>query len=128
MVDALIRSFIGQTGSTLLDFYIAHSLTINGILLLYAAVLFASRRTYSKTRRALIAELEENYGYQMKKKRRSQLLKTLKKTGLPWQVASQASRFPLITGPTGFLIYPKTLRRLKGLFDIESLADSLYQG
>jgi hypothetical protein len=124
MVDALVRSFIGQAGSALLDFYIQYSLVINGSLLLYAVVLVASRKTYATTQRALIAALQEKHALLIQKKSRQHFLRVVKKSGIPWEAASRASRFPFITGPSGLIVYPKTRKRLEGLFDIESLTKS----
>jgi hypothetical protein len=39
MIDVVVRSFIGNWGGILLDFYSEHSLWINGLLLIGALVL-----------------------------------------------------------------------------------------
>jgi hypothetical protein len=46
MIFAFIRSSIGSIGRALMDFYIANSFVINGLILLYAFVVFVSQRIY----------------------------------------------------------------------------------
>ena len=46
MVYAIIRSYVGSIGRTMIDFYLANSFVINGIILLYALLVFISQRNY----------------------------------------------------------------------------------
>ena len=125
MIDAFIRSFIGEWGAGLLDFYIENSLWINGILLLYVLLIVLSRRNYRIVLYSLFVSLNTKYQSQVKGTDRKQLGRILTKVEIPWDDALKSSSFPLITSPKGLLPKYKNTKTLQSLYSNETLADTL---
>ena len=127
MIDAFIRSFIGEWGSALLDFYIENSLWINGILLLYVLLIVLSRRNYRIVLYSLCVSLNTKYQSQVKGKDRNQLVRILNKIEIPWDDALKSSSFPMITSPRGLLPKYKNIKTLQRLYSNETLVETLIE-
>lgn len=127
MIDAFIRSFLGDWGSTLLDFYLENSLWINGILLLYVLIVVLSRRNYRITLYSLCNNLKAKYNAQVNGKNRKQLERTLNRIEIPWDEALKSSSFPLIASPKGLLPHYKSTKTLQHLYPNETLVDTLIE-
>ena len=127
MIDAFIRSFIGEWGSALLDFYIENSLWINGILLLYVLLIVLSRRNYRIVLYSLCVSLNTKYQSQVKGKDRNQLVRILSNIEIPWDDALKSSSFPMITSPRGLLPKYKNIKTLQRLYSNETLVETLIE-
>ena len=125
MIFSFIRATLGTSGTAVLDFYIANSIWINGLIFLYAFVVVLARRAFDLSRQSLIASLQSQYGQQFEQKRLGSVLKTLKKTSIPWDQALGRSSFPFMTPPDSIWIYPKNLATLQKLLPLEKLAELL---
>ncbi len=125
MIFAFIRSTLGTFGNTLLDFYIANSIWINGLILLYALLVVVSRRSFDLSRQLLLSSLQSQYGQQFQKKRPESVLKTLKKTSIPWEEALRRTSIPFVTPPGSIRIYPKNLETFQKFMPLEKLAELL---
>jgi hypothetical protein len=123
MIEAFVRSFLGEGGSLILDLYLQYSLVINGAILLYALLLFGSRTSYKRIEKNLVEELLKKDGTLVNKENQKQVLRALQKQEIPWNMALQATHFPLITHPGGWIVYPKTEKNLKRLFSTEAIAN-----
>jgi hypothetical protein len=127
MINAYVRSLLGEWGSTVLDFYLENSLWINGILLLYVLIIVLSRRNYSITLYSLCTSLKTKYNSQVNGKNRKQLEKTLHKIDIPWDDALRSSKFPLITSPRGLLPQYKSTKTLQHIYSNDTLVDTLIE-
>ena len=123
MVDVVVRGFLGGPGVALLDFYLAQSLWINGLLILYVALVAIGRRNYRLLRRCLLTQLELELGGNQQTRR--QIERRLGKMELPWDTVLAASRFPLVALPSGWLLRPKNRRTLQAFFTPQKLTELL---
>ena len=125
MIYAFIRATLGTSGAAVLDFYIANSIWINGLILLYALLVVFARRSFDLCRQLLLSSLQSRYGHQFEQKGSGFVLKTLKKTSIPWEQALGHGSFPFMTPPGSIWIYPKNLTTLQKLLPLEKLAELL---
>lgn len=123
MIDAFVRSFLGEWGGALLDFYLANSLWINALLLLYAGVVVFARRNYWQTLAAILSNLQERYGESLQKKTRAELKSLLQMGELPWDKLLEGQWFPFIAVPKGFLIRIRNRETLQQLFNADILSE-----
>ncbi len=125
MIFSFIRATLGTSGTAVLDFYIANSIWINGLIFLYAFLVVLARRTFDLGRQSLIASLQSQCGQQFEQKRPGSILKKLKKISIPWEKALGHSSFPFMTPPGSIWIYPKNRATLQKLLPLEKLAELL---
>lgn len=127
MINIIVRSFLGHWGGQVLDFYIANSLWINGLLLLYFLLVVLGRRNYRVILFSLVKGLEGKQTIKPGNKNAKQIGAALKKQEIPWEVGLRASAFPFITPPQGFRIYLKSQKRIQDLIPREILVDTLIE-
>jgi hypothetical protein len=121
MLNFLVRSALGSWGGRVLDFYLANSLWINGIILFLVLLNFLGRRAYLETLTGLLAHLAEK-GLDIKKVKTVSAMQTLLKKGeIPWIALAKANWFPLLAVPGKFLPVVKTPGNLQELFSAENL-------
>jgi hypothetical protein len=125
MIDAFIRGMLGTGGSAVLDFYLAHSIWINGLILLYALLVVLARRSFDLSSQSLIHSLRSKYGSQFERRGAGAVLKMLEKMSIPWDQALGNSPFPFLTPPGSIWIYPKSPVTLQKFLTLEQLAEHL---
>lgn len=125
MIYSFIRGMLGTSGDAVLDFYIAYSLWINGLIFLYAFLVVLARHTFDLSRQSLIISLQGEYSQKFEQKRPGAVLKALKKISIPWDQALRCSSFPLISPPGSIRIYPKNTATLQKLLPLEKVAELL---
>lgn len=125
MVDAILRSMIGDWGNWLLDQYIAHALWINGLVLGYAFLVVLARRNYQTILQFFLVHLHEKYASQLQGKNQKQVARFLARVSLPWKQALAHAPLPLLSPPNSIRLYPKTEAALKKLISPERLAESV---
>ena len=123
MIYAFIRATLGPIGVAVLDFYIANSLWINGLVLLYGLLVVLAQRSFERSCQTLVGDLQSQYGQQFQQKSPKSVLNTLKKISIPWDRALGSSSFPLMTPPGSIRIYPKSLRTFQRFLPLEKLAE-----
>lgn len=125
MFDIIIRSFIGDAGGRILDFYLEYSLVINGIILLYFVLIMVGRRNFSFVLETLVSALEKEFGDQLKSKNAKQLSSRLNRIDIPWNAGIDSTYFPIITPPGSYRPYLKNTASLQKLYSNEILADAI---
>ena len=126
MIDAFIRSLLGTFGNQVLDFLIANQIFFEVPLLTYALMVFLGRQAYQRANTALVNSLIQQLGEKLIRKNRAELKRILKRSEeIPWQVAMQAARFPLLSPPGSIRVYPRSQTRLEKLFTSDVLLDSI---
>lgn len=125
MIDGFIRGTLGPLGVTILDFYIANSIWINGLILLYGLLVVLARRSFELSRQSLISALQSQHPQQFEHKKLASVLNTLKKINIPWEQSLESSSFPLIAPPGSILVYPKKLETFQKLLPLDKLAEIL---
>lgn len=127
MVDVILRSFIGEWGGRILDFYVENSLWINGIVLLYFLFIVFARRNYRHIIISLVQNLKEKYSNQLKGENPKQISKQLTRLDIPWDEALKTSSFPFVTPPGGFRPYLKNEKTFHKLLSNETLAEVIIE-
>lgn len=127
MVDVVVRSFIGEWGQRILDFYLDNSLWINGLVLLYFVIIVFARRNYRFIIISLVENLKVKYGSQLKGENPKQISKKLTRIDIPWDTALKTSSFPFITPPGGFRPYLKNEKTFHKLLSNETLAEVIVE-
>jgi hypothetical protein len=122
MIDIFVRSLLGPWGQQLLDFYLANSLWINGLILLYFGALVISRRSYSRSLAAIIEAVERRYTQPGGKVSPKEVKTRLAQDGVPWEAGLQATSWPFLAGPRGLWPRPKTLKTLQQLLPPDEVA------
>jgi hypothetical protein len=125
VVDAFIRSFLGDWGSALLDFYQEYSFWINAAILLYALLVMFSRRTYRVIVNSLVTQIKNLYGNRLSGKDPGQVAVMLKKINIPYAEVLKATAFPFITSPLSILPHLKSEKTLQKMISPEVLASYL---
>ena len=125
MFDIIIRSFIGDAGGRILDFYLEYSLIINGIILLYFVFILVGRRNYGRVLETVVFNLNKNHGNQLKSRNPKQLSAALRKIDIPWEAGIDSTYLPFITPPGSFRLYLKNEVNLQKLYTNDILADTL---
>ena len=125
MIYSFIRGMLGSSGDMLLDFYVANSLWINALILLYAILVAVARHTFDVSRKLVIAFLESQYSQQFEQKKSGSVLNALHKINIPWDQALGHSAFPFMTPPGSIWIYPKNSATFQKLLPLEKLAELL---
>jgi hypothetical protein len=123
MIDAFIRSILGDWGNALLDFYIANSLWINGIILLYALLVILAQRNYKRITSSALIFLNEKYGSQLQKKGKGSLVQMMKKAGIPWNEIIKRSWNPFLTPPGSIRLYLSNEKTIDKLLPLEKIAE-----
>lgn len=122
MIDIFIRSLLGPWGQQLLDFYLANSLWINGLIFLYFGTLVVSRRSYHRSLAAIAAAVESRYSQPTGKTSGREIKMRLAQDGVPWEAGLQAWPWPMIAGPRSLLPRLKNRQTLQKLFPPDDVA------
>jgi hypothetical protein len=123
MIFGIIRGFLGEFGRVVLDFYLANSLSINSLVLIYGLFIFFSRRNYL----AIWQRTLFNIGFDPEKQNHKlKISKSLYKK-IDWQEISNSIWFPFITAPGKWNLELKNEKSLKILFSIENIRNLLSQ-
>lgn len=125
MLNFLVRSTLGSWGSLLLDFYLANSMWINGIILFLVLLNVLGRRTYEAILACLQAQLLEAGVELRKAKNTAMMQRYLDKGGIRWEELSTRGWFPFVSVPGKFLMVVKNPANLEKIYSAECLMNSL---
>ncbi|MCJ7520258.1 MAG: hypothetical protein MUO42_11390 [Anaerolineaceae bacterium] len=117
MIFAFIRSSIGSLGRAILDFYIANSLVINAIILLYALLVFIAHRNYFYALEKIFIQLAPSDV----EKKPLRKINPSQYNALAWNTLRKLIRFPLISEPKKWTFRYCTTGYLKKEFSLEKL-------
>lgn len=127
MIDALVRRYLGTSGSVVLDFYVQYSLWINGLLFLYVLLVILARRNYGQVVKYILSDFIQQHGDKLSRKSPKEIRALLLKWKIPWENGMQAGWFPFISTPRGILLYLKSGRTFKKIFPVEVLVEAVLQ-
>jgi len=125
MVFVIIRSFIGSVGRAMMDFYIANSFIINGILLFYALVVYVSHRNYLNVLQKIFIELDL-----IKDGEKDKLIRKLSNADykkISWEELRKKIWFPLISPPGKMSIRFCTTKYIMDEFTAENINSYINQ-
>ena len=127
MVDALVRKFLGTTGTGFLDFYLQNSLWINVLLFTYVILVFIARRNYGQVAQHILAEFFQKHGDKLARKSPNEIRALLLKWKIPWENGMRAGWFPFISSPQGILLRLKSNETFQKIFPIDILVETVVQ-
>jgi hypothetical protein len=125
MIDALVRRFLGTTGSGLLDFYVQYSFWINTLLFAYAILVVFARRNYGQVAQHILAGFLQKHGEKLARKSPNEIRALLLNWKIPWENGMQAGWFPFISFPQGILLHLKSGRTFQKIFPIDVLVETI---
>lgn len=85
------------------DFYYANSLWINGIILVYALVIFISWKNYRTIFDFLVQNISEQLSPKAKTWSKSEIARNMKTIEIPWKEARKQARIPLLAKTDYFI-------------------------
>lgn len=128
LVMGIIQGFIGTAGMKLLDFYSSNSLWINGIILLYALIIFIAWKNYRTIYLFLLENLSEQMASKAKTWSKSEVTRNMKSVEIPWVEARKKAFIPLIAETDYFIPSLVSDDVIKKLFPQEFLIKIVQEG
>ena len=119
MIFAIVRSFMGEFGRALMDFYIANSLLINGSILLYGLIVFISQRNYLFVLQKIFKTLSLVHEGTKNKLIKKVSAADLKK--ISWEQIRKDIWLPFIAVPGKWIIKFCTVEYLRTEFTLENI-------
>ncbi len=114
---------LGPSGVRVLEFYIAHSLPINGLIVLYAALLLGARLNLRRIEQLALAEVRQ----QLEAARQSSTTRRKGRVRIPgpaWpELLARGSRFPLVAAGKAWYPRPATAATVEKLLPLQALVD-----
>ncbi len=127
MIDALVRRFLGTAGSSVLDFYIAHSFWVNLALFTYVILVLFARRNYFQIGQSILADFIQQNGDKLSTKSPKQIRAMLVRWNIPWEHGMKAGWFPFVSSPQGLLLHIKSNRTFQKIFSVDTLTELIVQ-
>jgi hypothetical protein len=121
MLNYLVRTTLGPWGSAVLDFYLANSLWINGIIMLLVLGNVLGSRTYFAIFHQLKKQLMAKGLDLQKGSTVAAMEKILTKGDVAWGELSKTGWFPLINVPGHFFPVMKNPANLEKFFNADYL-------
>lgn len=119
MIFAFIRGYIGGFGRALMDFYIANSFVINGLLLFYALLVFIAQRNYLFILKKIFLALGL-----IKEGEKNKLVRKVSAADyqrISWDELRKGVWFPFIAAPGKWTFCVFSLRYLTSEFSLEKI-------
>lgn len=125
MVDTIIRNFLGQFGSRILNIYLQNSLWINGLILLYSAALLIGRCAFRTILKNFCNAIFPG-GFEKKSYSMNAVMKILNQTPQElWEKAMRSTSSIIISKPGSWIIYRKSPQTLQNLIDSTTILEFL---
>lgn len=121
MVRALVETFLGSVGVTVLHFYEANALLINSIVVLYGALIVMSWTNLASIRKRLVGAIAAQIVNSPTLNQKSTVKRILAEVDIPWQAALDDVRFPLIAQQTAFWPKKKSVEALQAMLPPDDL-------
>ncbi len=122
MIRVILESTLGRWGTAVLNFYYAYSLYINLVIVLYGAVVVYSWINLKNIRRRLVTAIFDQLKRMPDLKPDSAPKWILGRIAIPWESATQETRFPFVAQQTAFWPRRVSSEVLKALLPAEDMA------
>jgi len=119
IVLGIIKGFIGNWGMIVIDYYLANSLWINGILLIYALLISTCWRNYGSVKKYLINDVSNLLEPKIKSWSRAEISKNLKSSQIPWESAKKQLKIPIIAKSGSYIPRFASVEVMEKLFPKE---------
>lgn len=122
MIRGLVEGMLGPIGTQVLDFYIANSLVINSVVLVYGLVMLLSWTNTVNIRKRLLYAMLVQMTNRSDITGKTKVNRILNEINIPWEEAIEQARFPLVSPRGGLRPHPKTVETVKEIISAEDLA------
>jgi hypothetical protein len=119
MIFAFIQSSIGAVGRAILAFYLANSFIINGVILMYAFIVFIAQKNYYFALNKIFIELRL-----IDQNEKNKLIRKVNHAdykNLHWDLVRKGIWFPFISAPKKWTFRLCTANYLKSEFSLEKI-------
>ncbi|HEX7557300.1 MAG TPA: hypothetical protein VF338_11790 [Leptolinea sp.] len=127
IVQGIIKGFIGNWGMKVGEFYYNNSLWINGIILLYALVIFVAWKNYRVVSDFLIQNISDQLAPKAKTWSKSEVTRNLKSIEIPWLEARKRLTIPLLAKTDYFIPTIASVETIQKLFPQDVLIKVLQE-
>jgi hypothetical protein len=127
IVQGIIKGFIGNWGVKVGEIYYNNSLWINGIILLYALVIFIAWKNYRVVSDFLISNISEQLAPKAKTWSKSEVSRNLKSIEIPWLEARKRLTIPLLAKTDYFIPTIASVETIQKLFPQDVLIKVLQE-
>jgi hypothetical protein len=125
IVLGIIKGFIGNWGMKAIDLYMANSLWINGILLLYALIISTSWRNYETLKNHLMRSVTNQLDQKRKSWSKAEISKSIMNAQISWESTKKQIRIPIIAKSGTYLPIYASVHAIEKLFPKEELINSI---
>lgn len=120
MRDFLV-SFMGPLFGLLFDFYEAHAVVFNTVVVAYGFVIILSWTNLVNIRRQLVAAIISQVQHAPEKYAEAKSQQAMKDIKIPWEDAVSAARFPLVARQVALYPRRKSVETVQELLPAEAL-------
>jgi hypothetical protein len=121
IVQGILQGFLGNWGMKLVDFYYQNGLWINGIILLYALIIFVAWKNYRNVLEFLIENITEQMTPRSKTWSKSEVTRNMRSVEIPWVEARKKITIPLMAKTDYFIPSIASIETIKKLYPKELL-------
>jgi hypothetical protein len=124
---SIIKGFIGDWGVNAIKFYYDKSLYINGVILLYALLIYICWRNYLTVNSFLVKNITRQIEPNIKKWNKSEVTKNIKSIQIPWEEAIKVIKFPFIAKSGKLIPIIASRESVEKLFPVDELILSIIE-
>ncbi len=121
MVRVIVEGMLGKIGRQLLFFYEANALTLNLLVLLYGLLMLMAWLALTRIYRHLVVLVAKEIHLNAQVNKDSSLKHIRSTIKIPWKVAVNAARFPIISSQTGLYPVRKSIESVQSILDEDEL-------
>jgi hypothetical protein len=121
MVRVVVEGMLGAVGRQLLYFYEANALTLNLIVLSYGLLVLMAWLALTRIYRHLVVLVAKEIHLNTQVSKDSSLKQIRSTIKIPWKVAVNAARFPLIAGQSGLYPVRRSVKNVQAMLDEDEL-------
>lgn len=123
----IIKGFIGDLGLKLIDLYYQNSMWINGVVLVYALVIFIAWKNYRNVYDFIIQDLSEKIAPKAKTWSKNEVTRNLKSIEIPWIEARKKIKIPFLAKTDHFIPTIASVETIQKLFPQDDLIKILHE-
>ena len=117
----MVEGMLGSVGRQILFFYEANALSLNLIVLTYGLLMLMAWLALTRIYRHLVVLVAKEIHLNSQINKESTLKQIRSTIKIPWKVAVNAARFPIISGQTGLYPVRKSIGAVQSMLDEDEL-------
>ncbi len=121
MVRVVVEGMLGAVGRQILYFYEANALSFNLMILTYGLVMLMAWLALTRIYRHLVVLVAKEIHLNPQVNKDSSIKHIRSTIKIPWKIAVNAARFPLISGQAGLYPVRKSVPAVQSMLDEDEL-------